>query len=357
MSAPGNRLAGRSRDARIIGAGQVQMSLAPGTRFGPYDVLAPIGAGGMGEVYRGRDTRLNRDVALKVLPAAFASDTDRLRRFAREAQTLAALNHPNIAHLHGIEEIEGLRALVMELVDGRGLDEVIADGRVGDGPSSTSGRSCALPPHEAIPIARQIAEALEAAHEQGIVHRDLKPDNIKIREDGTVKVLDFGLAKAFDDAGGSDSGRDGTMTSPAVTQQGVVLGTAAYMSPEQARGFDVAVRRQATARHALAPLTAARGYPARGTAADRARRPVGRRSSRAEVSDGPSTKRRSMTYSRDRRRSPPCDGSCWFLFAMLPATSSTQGASDREAVLKTIQIFFDTMTARDAEGARKILVP
>jgi serine/threonine-protein kinase len=215
------------------------MSLSPGTRFGPYDVLAPIGAGGMGEVYRGRDSRLNRDVALKVLSAGFAGDPDRLQRFAREAQTLAALNHPNIALLHGLEDAGGVRALVMELVEGRGLDAVIAAGRISDDGAFAARSSHPLALDEIIAIARQIAEALEAAHEHGIVHRDLKPANIKIRPDGSVKVLDFGLAKAWDDASGSDSGRGATMTSPAVTRQGVVLGTAAYMSPEQARGRPV----------------------------------------------------------------------------------------------------------------------
>ena len=213
--------------------------LSPGTRFGPYDVLAAIGAGGMGEVYRGRDTRLNREVALKVLTEAFAGDSDRLQRFAREAQTLAALNHPNIAHLHGIEEVGDVRALVIELVDGRGLDELIAERRGRDGLGPAERRSRGLAQDEAIPIARQIAEALEAAHDHGIVHRDLKPANVRVRADGVVKVLDFGLAKAIDDAAGSDPSRGATMTSPAVTRHGIVLGTAAYMSPEQARSRPV----------------------------------------------------------------------------------------------------------------------
>src|SRR6059036_1149331 len=160
------------------------MTLASGSRLGPYEILAPIGAGGMGEVYRARDTTLNRDVAIKVLPDLFASDADRLARFTREAQTLASLNHPNIAHVHGLEESNGVRALVMELVEGEDLAQRIARG--------------AIPIDEALPIAKQIAEALEAAHEQGIIHRDLKPANVKVREDGTVKVLDFGLAKALD---------------------------------------------------------------------------------------------------------------------------------------------------------------
>jgi Tol biopolymer transport system component len=195
-----------------------------------YEITAQIGEGGMGQVYRARDTRLNRDVALKVLPDSVASDPDRLARFTREAQTLASLNHPNIAHIHGIEESGGVRALVMELVEGDDLSQRIARG--------------AIPLDEALPIARQIAEALEAAHEQGIIHRDLKPANIKVREDGTVKVLDFGLAKAMD-VGSGGSGRPGglsmspTITTPAMTQAGMILGTAAYMSPEQARGKTV----------------------------------------------------------------------------------------------------------------------
>ena len=154
------------------------MPLAPGTRLGVYEIVAQIGEGGMGLVYRARDTALNRDVALKVLPEAFSSDADRLARFTREAQTLASLNHPNIAHIHGLEESGGVRALVMELVDGEDLSQRIARG--------------AIPVDEALPIARQIAEALEAAHQQAIIHRDLKPANIKLRPDGTVKVLDFG---------------------------------------------------------------------------------------------------------------------------------------------------------------------
>src|SRR5215471_20481829 len=160
------------------------MALAPGTRVGPYEILAPVGEGGMGEVYRARDTKLNRDVAIKVLPDLFANDSERLARFTREAQTLAALNHPNIAHIHGLEESSGIRALVMELVEGEDLAQRFTRG--------------AIPIDEALPIAKQIAEALEAAHEQGIIHRDLKPANIKVRADGTVKVLDFGLAKALD---------------------------------------------------------------------------------------------------------------------------------------------------------------
>ena len=173
--------------ARIIGSAPV--ALTAGTRLGQYEILSPLGAGGMGEVYRARDTKLGRDVALKILPELFASDPDRLARFTREAQTLAALNHPNIAHIHGLEESGGVRALVMELVEGEDLAQRLVRGPI--------------PLDEALPIARQIAEALEAAHERGIIHRDLKPANIKVRDDGTVKVLDFGLAKALagDDVG------------------------------------------------------------------------------------------------------------------------------------------------------------
>jgi hypothetical protein len=201
--------------------------LPPGTRLGCYEITARIGQGGMGEVYRARDTRLNRDVAVKVLPEAVAQDADRLARFTREAQTLAALNHPNIAQVHGLEESSGVRALVMELVEGADLSELLARG--------------ALPLDDALSIARQIAEGLEAAHDQGIIHRDLKPANVKVRPDGTVKVLDFGLAKAIDPnaASGVSSGF-GAMESPTltrhVTQEGVILGTVAYMAPEQARG-------------------------------------------------------------------------------------------------------------------------
>jgi eukaryotic-like serine/threonine-protein kinase len=203
------------------------MPLSDGTRLGPYDILAPLGAGGMGEVYRATDTRLKRQVAVKILPAALAADPDRLARFQREAELLASLNHPHIAAIYGLENAAGVNALVMELVEGPTLADRIAQGPV--------------PIDEALAIARQIAEALEAAHEQGIIHRDLKPANIKVREDGTVKVLDFGLAKLAD-AGAAREGRDDpsqspTLTSPAaMTGMGVILGTATYMSPEQARG-------------------------------------------------------------------------------------------------------------------------
>ncbi len=204
------------------------MALTPGTRLGVYEITAPLGEGGMGQVWRARDTKLDRDVAIKVLPEAFAHDAERLARFTREAKTLAALNHTNIAHIHGLEESGGLTALVMELVEGDDLSQRIARG--------------AIPIDEALPIAKQIAEALEAAHEQGIIHRDLKPANIKVRADGTVKVLDFGLAKALDahaSPGAAEAMDSPTITSPAMTQAGMILGTAAYMAPEQARGKTV----------------------------------------------------------------------------------------------------------------------
>jgi serine/threonine-protein kinase len=203
-----------------------QLALHPGARFGPYEISAPLGAGGMGEVYRARDPKLGRDVALKVLPDAVAADPDRIARFEREAKTLAALNHTNIAHIYGLEESNGASALVMELVEGPTLADRIAAG--------------SLPIDETLPIAKQIAEALEVAHEQGIVHRDLKPANIKLRPDGTVKVLDFGLAKAFDPVASNVGGATMSPTlSIHATQVGIILGTAAYMAPEQARGKTV----------------------------------------------------------------------------------------------------------------------
>jgi eukaryotic-like serine/threonine-protein kinase len=205
------------------------LALSPGTRLGPYEVIAQIGEGGMGQVYRARDTKLHRDVALKVLPDSFANDPDRLARFQREAQVLASLNHPNIAHIHGLEESDGVRALVMELVEGEDLAQRLTRG--------------AIPIDEVLPIARQIAEALEAAHEQGIIHRDLKPANTKVTPDGRVKVLDFGLAKAMEPAGIAPSvSQSPTITTPAMTRAGVILGTAVYMSPEQARGRPVDAR-------------------------------------------------------------------------------------------------------------------
>ena len=207
------------------------MSLSHGTRLGPYEISGAIGAGGMGEVYRARDGRLGRDVAIKVLPVAFAQDADRVARFRREAQILASLNHPNIAAIHGLEEGGGTIALAMEFVDGEDLARRLKRG--------------AIPVDESIAIATQIAEALEEAHERGIVHRDLKPANVKLTGEGKVKVLDFGLAKAleWDASGGSGTGSGDLSQSPTMAHQGtgagIILGTAAYMSPEQARGRKV----------------------------------------------------------------------------------------------------------------------
>jgi serine/threonine-protein kinase len=198
------------------------LTLAAGTRLGPYEILAPLGAGGMGEVYRARDPKLHRDVAIKVLPEVVARDAERLARFQREAQLLAALNHPHIGGIHGLEDSSGVPALVLELVEGETLAERIAQGP--------------MPVDEALAVARQIGEALEAAHEKGIVHRDLKPANVKLTPGGSVKVLDFGLAKALSiDGSAPDVTHSPTITA-AATQAGVVIGTAAYMSPEQARG-------------------------------------------------------------------------------------------------------------------------
>src|SRR5262249_11900778 len=221
-------------------------AVQPGTFIGPYRVDTLLGVGGMGELYRARDQQLHRDVAIKILPAPFANDSDRLARFKREAQVLASLNHPNVGGIYGFEDEGGTHALVLELVDGPTLAELLASGSG----VRASGRA-GLPIDEALTIARQIADALEAAHEQGIVHRDLKPANIKVRDDGTVKVLDFGLAKIAEPAGvvqafrpASPGGPDGphyasqspTITTPAITAAGMILGTAAYMSPEQAKG-------------------------------------------------------------------------------------------------------------------------
>src|SRR5262245_60424396 len=205
------------------------MPLSAGMVLGSYEVVSPLGAGGMGEVYRARDVRLNRDVALKILPDTFAGDAERLGRFRREAQLLASLNHPNIAQIYGYDEAGPTHVLVMELVDGPTLADRLARGPIA--------------PADAVPIARQIAEALEAAHEQGIGHRDLKPPNIKLRDDGAVKVLHLVLAKARERRPGG-SANSLTMrspahvgdVSPAGTAIGVILGTAAYMSPEQAKG-------------------------------------------------------------------------------------------------------------------------
>jgi Tol biopolymer transport system component len=199
------------------------MPLPAGTKLGTYEVISAIGAGGMGEVYQAHDTKLGRDVAIKVLPEAFAHDPEKLSRFQREAKLLASLNHPNIATIHGLEDSNGTSYLVMELVPGENLAERVR-------------RDGAVPVEEALTIAKQIAEALEAAHEKGIIHRDLKPANVKLTPEGKVKVLDFGLAKAFaGDTSTEDMGNSPTL-SMAATMQGVILGTAAYMSPEQAKG-------------------------------------------------------------------------------------------------------------------------
>src|ERR1019366_8184477 len=199
------------------------MTIAPGTKLGSYKVLAQIGAGGMGEVYQAHDTKLGRDVAIKVLPEAFAHDPERLARFQREAKMLAQLDHTNIATIYGLEHSDGTHYLVMELVPGDTLQQRVKR----DGP---------VPIEEALAIAKQIAEALEAAHEKSIIHRDLKPANVKLTPEGKVKVLDFGLAKAFEGDTSSEDMNNSPMLSMGGTMQGVILGTAAYMSPEQARG-------------------------------------------------------------------------------------------------------------------------
>ncbi len=200
------------------------MTLTAGTRLGQYGILSPIGKGGVGEVFRARDTKPDREVAIKVLPAMLARQPERVARFRREAKLLAALNHPNIAAIYGFEEVDDQRFLVLELVEGATLSA-----RLKSGP---------LPVEEALDVGKQIAEALEAAHERGIIHRDLKPANVVIREDGTVKVLDFGLAKAL--AENDPDAESHSDDSPTITHNfsrpGVILGTAAYMSPEQARG-------------------------------------------------------------------------------------------------------------------------
>ncbi|HLY60290.1 MAG TPA: protein kinase [Terriglobia bacterium] len=215
------------------------MSLAPGNKLGPYEILSPLGAGGMGEVYRARDSKLNREVALKVLPGAVANDAERMARFQREAQVLASLNHPNIASIYGLEDSGGVRALVMELVEGPTLAERISMAAASDHRSGVGGQRPPLQLDEALHIARQIAEALEAAHERGIIHRDLKPANIKITDEGVVKVLDFGLAKALTSEDSSSGISNSPTISIAATQAGMILGTAAYMSPEQAKGKKV----------------------------------------------------------------------------------------------------------------------
>ncbi len=200
-------------------------SLQAGTKLSHYEITSQIGKGGMGEVYQATDTKLGRDVAIKVLPEEFARDTERVARFQREAKLLASLNHPNIAAIHGLEEVDGTNFLVMELVEGNTLDD-----RIKSGP---------IPVEEALKLALQIAEALEAAHEKGVIHRDLKPTNIKVTPDGKVKVLDFGLAKAYAGDFESINLSNSPTLSDAATQAGVILGTAAYMAPEQAKGKSV----------------------------------------------------------------------------------------------------------------------
>jgi eukaryotic-like serine/threonine-protein kinase len=230
------------------------MSLHVGSRIGSYEILAALGAGGMGEVYRALDTRLGRDVAIKVLPDAFSADRDRLVRFEQEARTLASLNHPHIAQIYGLERIDGQARtpstfIVMELVPGESLADRIRGSSVGlrvhssrleaQGPRvmGEAGRSGGLPVDEAMRLARQIADALDAAHEKGIVHRDLKPANIMISPDGVAKVLDFGVARIVKGEGPDSSGED--LTTMAGTRDGAIVGTAPYMSPEQARGQTV----------------------------------------------------------------------------------------------------------------------
>jgi serine/threonine protein kinase len=200
-----------------------RLALASGTKLGPYEILAPLGAGGMGEVYRARDARLEREVAIKVLPTEFVDDPDRLARFRREAQMLASLNHPNIATIHGLEDFGGYYCLVMELVPGQTLAERLATG--------------ALPVEEVLRICGQIAEGLGAAHQKGMTHRDIKPANIKVTPDRRVKILDFGLAKVAAHSQAEACADAPTVT--AKTQAGVILGTPAYMSPEQVRGETV----------------------------------------------------------------------------------------------------------------------
>jgi len=194
------------------------MALTPGTKLGPYEIQSPLGAGGMGEVYRATDTKLGRDIALKVLPAEMAKDPERLARFGREAKALAQLDHPNIVTIHSVEECDDTHFLTMQLVDGLPLDRLIPQG--------------GLPVEQIVEIASALADALAAAHEKGIVHRDLKPANVMVSTEGRVKVLDFGLAK---DVGASDPA-NATLTSDHRTQAGMVMGTPAYMSPEQTSG-------------------------------------------------------------------------------------------------------------------------
>src|SRR5262245_46972135 len=204
------------------------MAVTVGSRLGPHEITALLGKGGMGEVYRAHDTKLNRDVAIKVLPDVFANDFDRVARFHREAQSVAALNHPNIAAIYDLEEAHGAKFLVLELVEGETLADLL--------------RRSPFPLDETLNVAHQICEALEAAHEKGVIHRDLKPANVKITPEGKVKVLDFGLSKALDSAPASSNLSFSPTLSLGATQAGVILGTAAYMSPEQARGFNTDAR-------------------------------------------------------------------------------------------------------------------
>src|SRR6185295_5396205 len=203
------------------------MPLTPATRLGPYEIIAPLGVGGMGEVYRARDPRLKRDVAIKVLPQDVASSPERLARFEREATTVAGINHPNIVVLHSIEEAEGTRFLTMELVDGRSLDQSVTAG--------------GLPTDRVIELGIAMADALAAAHEKGVIHRDLKPANVMLTKDGRVKVLDFGLAKLATSDSSPDITRAATIASP-LSSDGQTVGTVPYMAPEQVRGESVDTR-------------------------------------------------------------------------------------------------------------------
>src|SRR5262249_29845885 len=203
------------------------MPLTSGSRLGPYEIIAPLGAGGMGEVYRGRDVRLGRDVAIKILPAATAADPDRRKRFEQEARSASALNHPNILTVYDVGESEGTTYMAMELVEGKTLRELVASGE-------------ALPAKKLLEIAVQIAEGLAKAHSAGIVHRDLKPENLMISKDGYVKILDFGLAKLSEPTGQDASALPTVVAS--ATEPGTVMGTAGYMSPEQASGHPVDYR-------------------------------------------------------------------------------------------------------------------
>ena len=273
------------------------MSLAVGQRIGAFEITGTLGAGGMGEVYRATDTKLKRQVAIKILPEAVAGDPNHLARFRREAEVLASLNHPNIAAIYGFEDASGVHALVLELVEGRTLEAFLA--------------ARALPLDEALKIARQIAEALEAAHERGIVHRDLKPANIKLRDDGTVKVLDFGLAKALEPGmgfGPQSSGARGATDAPThtssghpeqgrgVTMVGVILGTPAYMSPEQARGQVVDKRTDVWASPATCPSTSPLTDAFSSTPC-RLMRPPGRRLPSSSTGSPASTGKRRRAFA------------------------------------------------------------